>query len=321
LEAETFERVYPLGALSEREAADIKVDPFCTDQVTLDELIEDWKVKSKTFQSRLPRSLGASDREILPLEASPETRKKIETLLTACRPYLPSVYTIGLVPIEKLISAQRFVEPAHARRAFNGMTRPLTDEENAEHCLGNPIRDVRIDGSFLGSNDAEGMTEFVYNYQFSSDDPNVRFIPPMPLKPMQDLNNSMGNGGTEWKVKSVPISVGPGLPFVHVLKVPVYIDNATREPVHRLLISNGFHRIFRLAELGNTHAAALIQTMDARELPERYIMAPRESLFAPNALKLTDLLDKEITRSFAWKKSKRVIRLMIKVVQDVMLVG
>lgn len=327
--SEALERIYPLGALSEREVADIKVDPFCCDPISLDELIEEWKTKSRAFQSKLPRSLGVADREIIPLNVTPETKRKIDSLINAFRPYLPlpGFYTLGLVPIDRLISAQRFVEPEYARKSFGGISRTLTDDENAEYCLGNPVRDTKIDGSFLGTSDDKNTAvsngvEFIYNYQFSSESQNIRFIPPMPLRPMQDLDNSMGgNGSGEWMVKAVPISVGPGLPFVHVLKVPMFIDPASHESVNRLIISNGFHRIFRLAELGNTHVAALVQRMDARELPERFIEAPRESLFMPNALTVTDLLDKEISRSLAWKKSKRVIRLMIKVVQDVMLVA
>jgi hypothetical protein len=63
--------------------------------------------------------------------------------------------------------------------------------------------------------------------------------------------------------------------------------------------------------------AALVQTMDWQDLPSVFIETPRDALLGPGALKVTDMINGAITRMSRWKKSKRVIKLQVKVLQDV----
>ncbi|MDA4114201.1 MAG: hypothetical protein OK474_09165 [Thaumarchaeota archaeon] len=310
------ERLYPIGALSEREVAEIRTDPLCADDVGIDALMSEWHAKSDIFRS-LPREpLGVLDSDLLPLNLSAQIEEKVQTLLSSYRVYLPNTYDLALVPISRLVSPQKYIHQEHARSSFDGVSRMLTDDENARFCIGTPVRDAKIDAAFLGCPKGETAEEFNFLYQFSSDDQNIRYIPPMPLKPLQDLDIADGSAAN-YGVKAVTVSVGPGLPFVHILKVPVGLDGIGRRPVFRLIIANGVHRIFRLAELGNTHVAALVQTMDWQELPPTFIETPRDLLLGPGALKVTDMVNGAITRTFRWKKSKRVIKLQVKVLQDV----
>ena len=265
----------------------------------------------------LPREpLGVLDSDLLPLDLSPPVEENIHTLLSSYRVSVPNTYDLAFVPISRLLSPQKYVYPEYARSSFGGASGALTDDVNAQFSIGTPVRDTKIDAAFLGCPKGETAEEFNFLYQFSSDDQNIRYIPPMPLKPLQDLDIADGSAA-KYGVKTVSVSVGPGLPFVHVLKVHVGLDGISRRPVYRLIISNGVHRIFRLAELGNTHVAALVQTMDWQDLPSMFIETPRDALLGPGALKVTDMTNGRITRAFAWKKSKRVIKLQVKVLQDV----
>jgi hypothetical protein len=310
------ERLYPIGALSQREVAEIRTDPLCADDVGIDALMTEWRAKSELYQSLPREQLGVLNSDLLPLRMSPPIGEKVEALLSSYRVYLPNTYDLALVPISRLVTPQRYIHPEYARSSFDGATTTLTDDENARYCIGMPVRDAKIDASFLGCPKGETAEEFNFLYQFSSEDQNIRYIPSMPLKPLQDLDIADGSAA-KYGVKAVTVSVGPGLPFVHVLKVQVGLDGIARKPVYRLVISNGVHRIFRLAELGNTHVAAMVQTMDWQELPRTFVETPRDSLLGPTALKLTDMANSAITRAFRWKKSKRVIKLQVKVLQDV----
>ncbi len=312
----SVDRLYPIGALSQRDVADLRLDPLCVDSVDIDSLMQEWRAKSLKLRSELRPLLASADSDILPLNVSPEVKAKIDKLVAAYRSFLPAIYELGMVPLAKLVSPQKHVDVDYAKAAFDGISRKLTDDEVASYCLATPIRDAAIDASFLGY--PKGPSgEFSYLYQFSSDDQNVRYIPAVPLKPLQDLDVSDDGGEARYDVKAIAVMVGPGTSFVHVLKVPVGLDTSTGKTVYRLIISNGIHRLSRLYELGNTHAAALIQQVDIREVPDPFIETKRESLFGADALRLTELVDPSLTRVLKWKRTKRVIKLQINVQQDI----
>lgn len=313
---DSVDRLYPIAALSQREVADLRMDPLCVDDVDIDDLLRDWHTKSAALRSQARPILAAKDSDIIPLTASPEVSVRIQRLISAYRAYLPTIYEVGMVPLSKLVSPQRHVDLDYARVSFDGIDRTLTDDEVANYCIGSPVRDAKIDASFLGyPNGRPG--EFSYLYQFSSEDQNVRYIPPMPLKPFEDLDIASDGGTVRYDVKAITVLVGPGMPFVHVLKVPVGLDGPAGRQIYRLVVSNGVHRLFRLAQLGNTHAAALIQSVDIRDIPDPFVDAKRESLFGADALRITEMANEELGRVFKWKRSKRVIKLQVNVTQEV----
>jgi hypothetical protein len=221
----SIERLYPIGALSQRDVADIRMDPFCVDTVGIDALMDEWKAKSDMFRSLRREPVGVLDSDLLPLAVSPQTMTKIGGLLAAYRAYLPTTYDLAFVPISKLVSPQRYVELEYTRAFFDGLSRRLTDDENAECCLGAAVREAKIDAAFLGYPKGQ-PGEFNYLYQFSSDDQNIRYIPAMPLEPLRDLDLSSERTGGRYDAKAITVLVGPGLPFVHVLKVPTGFDGA-----------------------------------------------------------------------------------------------
>jgi hypothetical protein len=229
-----MERQYPIGALPQRDVADIRLDAFCSDPVDIDALMAEWKAKSEVFRSTPRETLDAVDSELVRLNASTQTLAKIEGLLTAYRAYLPTTYELAYVPISKLITPQTYVELEHARQSFQGLSRKLTDDEVAQYCLGAPVQGGKIDATFLGYPKGDpGETNYLY--QFSSEDDNMRFIPPMPLKPLHDLDLSAETSSARYDVKAIPVLVGPGLPFIQVLKVPLRMD---REGGARLQADN-----------------------------------------------------------------------------------
>lgn len=316
------ERVYPIGVFSERELTDIRLDPLCVDKVGMDALLDEWRAKSAAFKARERPSLDTTDSDVLPLQVGEPLKSRIEQLLFAYRPYLPPSYQIALVPISKLISPQKHVLLEYARTSLGGLERPLTDDENADYCLGRPVRDPKIDSTFLGYESVNhGSKDIAYIFQFSSDDNNMRLLPPMPLKPIQDIDLATEGATEHYSANVLSISVGPGLPFVHVLKVPVRIDQSTRKMVYRLIISNGTHRVFRLAQLKNTHAAAVIQTIDRHEIPDPYVETPRDALFTSGALRIEDLADDSLNRVFRWKKGRRVMKLRVRVSEELSFVS
>jgi hypothetical protein len=311
-----MERLYPIGALSERDVTDIRLDSFCVDTIPLESLMEERRKKFQVFRSMTRGSLDASDSDLLPLRIAESSQAKIRDLLSAYRVYLPAVYDLCLVPVSKLVSPQRYVDMQYIRGEFDGLDRVLTDEENARYCLGTPVRDSHIDATFLGYPKVPSGDQ-AYLYQFTSEDQNMRYIPPMPLKPLYDMDVSAEPGKAQYNTKAIALLVGPGLPFVHVLKVPIGMEASSQTaPRYRLIISNGIHRAFRIAELGNTHVAALVQHLAPPEIPDPFVETRRDVLLGPGALRLEDMANPALSRIFSWKKTRRVLKIQVSVSQE-----
>ena len=117
------ERLYLIGALSQREVAEIRTDPLCSDDVGIDALMSEWRAKSDFFRSLLREPLGVLDADLLPLKLSPQIEEKVQSLLSSYRVYLPNTYDIALVPISRLVSPQKYIHvgmPARPSTASRG---------------------------------------------------------------------------------------------------------------------------------------------------------------------------------------------------------
>jgi len=68
-------RLYPIGTLSERDVVAIFTDPLCAEEVSIDNLLEEWRAKSRAFQTEPAPTLDALDSEFLPLAVLVETMK------------------------------------------------------------------------------------------------------------------------------------------------------------------------------------------------------------------------------------------------------
>jgi hypothetical protein len=236
--------------------------------------------------------------------------------LKSLRYYLPTTFDLALVPIKKLVTPQVSISLEHAHSILEGERGPIEDDANASLCLGSPLSVGRVEAAFLGSPKNQPFSNSLsFLYQFSSDDTNLKFISVPSLKPIREMNLATEGAAHPYDVKAVPIAVGMGLPLVHVLRVPRG-TNSKNEAANRLIIANGIHRIFRLAELGNTHVAAMVQTMGYDDIANPFIDVTRERLFLKRPITVSTLADERVSRAFKWKKSKRVITMQVTVNQE-----
>lgn len=311
------QRQYPIGGLSSHETALLLVNPMCADVVTHAALMMDWQTKSASFQAAQRNSI-ATPADVRPLTVSQNVRNQIDALLEAYEFLLPPTYELAFVNLDRIVTPQKSVVLDYASQTFGGATTPLTDDDNARFCLGTPKREPRIDAGFLGQiQNPQIPNQVGYLYQFTSDNHDVRVFPPTLLDPFRVVDMSSLNSSHRRKVKSIPIAVGAGPPIVQMAKVPM-IHPLTQQLIgHRLVLLNGVHRSFRLAQLGNHQVAALVWTVPPNELPNPVVETPREAILAPRPLMLADLVDSQISRSFRWKESRRLIRLQLGIQLDV----
>ena len=309
-------RQYPIGALPANEVAGILVNPLCKEQIALDPLMQEWKQKASLYNSIPPANLNTVDTDILPLNVSAGVKVKIDAVVSSCRSMLPPSFDLAFVPIEKLVTPQKSVIVERARVSFGKATGVLSQDAIAQFCLGTPVSVPQIDAALLGVGaNPQAPNQVVFVYQFSSLDMDVRPIFPSGLQPFQTVNWSAPGSTHPLELKSIPVTVGPGAASVIVRKVPIGVTG-TGSVIYRLIIQNGVHRIFRLAEMGNSHVAAVVHTVTPNELEAVMVDTPREILIGQRPLTIGDLVNSKITKAFQWRRAQNVFKLQVTVQHD-----
>jgi hypothetical protein len=317
-------RQYPIGALPATEAGGILAQPLCEDAVTLDALMQDWRAKNQIFRALPAPNLNAPSANLRPLTVSRGIMQKIQDVIASYRNYAPANYELAFVPFDILVTPQKSVLLERAHAFASGATQPLSDDENAELCLGTPIRVPQIDAKLLASGaNPQNPNQFNYVYQFESDDQDIRYLSIPPLGSLRTVNWAVDGAPHAFNLETIPISVGPGSSLVQVFKVPVGLaitPQGAQTPIYRYILQNGVHRVFRLVELGNTYVAALVHEVSQDEIPNVLVDTPKAVLFSQRPLVVTDLANPAISRSFDWQKAKRLVKLQVTVTPDVTIV-
>lgn len=308
-------RLYPIGALSAGDVAGILANATCKEPIDLATLMNDWTAKSAVYQNTRPANPNALDTDVQQFHVSANVQNKIRDVLASYRIFLQPTFTQGYIPIEKIITPQKSVIIERARALFGGTANRLSDDDNAEFCLGTPITPPVIDIKFLGIQQAPN--ELTFNYQFSALDDDIRPIPPNIFQPFVEVDWSSRGSPHRLKLNSVAFTVGPGAsPLVTIAKIPLGPVGPNGAPAYRLVLMNGVHRVFRLAELGNTHVAAIVYPANLNEIPQPLVDTPREALLAPRPLMIRDFLNANITKTFAWERVKVVFKLGLTMKQE-----
>jgi len=304
----------PIGGLSFNETALISANHLYADDTNLSSLFQDWEIKSANYQTT-PRNLLVLDSDLLPLQVSQSIQSDIDALLEAFKHNLPPRYELKFVPIDRLVSPQKNVIIERARSSFGGATSGQTDDQNAKFCLGSQPSNPSIEVTLTGNQ--QSANQFAYQYQFLSDNQDIRIQMPSPFRPTLLVDHSTAGSNLPWMLNTIPIAVSGGTPQVMISKILMGQDKAQNK-LYRLIIQNGVHRIFRLAELGNTHVAALVYELTQNELRDPVVETPKSALLTvnPRPISLLDVVDPNISRSFKWKKSKKLARATVTVQFD-----
>ena len=310
-------RQYPIGALSANEMMGILAQPLCADKIGLDNLMQDWRNKNQMFRTTSMLNLNIQGQTLQSLNVSPDVLIKIQNVITSYRYYLPANFELAFVPLDTLIVPQKSVLLERAGKFLPGMTGPITDDQNAELCLGTPVYIPEIRAEMLGSGiNPQNPNQFTFVYQFESADQDIRYLGIPPLENLKTVDLSPEKAPHKFTLKSIPITVGPGTPLVQVFKVQIGFmpsPQGIQVPIYRFILHNGVHRAFRLAQLGNKYIAALVHEVTQDELPNILVDTPKGMLFSQRPLLIKDLADSTISRTFDWKKAKSLVKLQITV--------
>jgi hypothetical protein len=225
------------------------------------EILEEWQRLQLSIQALQEREACLADRSVVERLPS-EVLGRLEEI--AADPLVKKTFTavpfsFGLVEIDKLVAAQRTVNLEYANRLKDGIEGDLSLANLVEFCL-SPRREMPA----IQHLEIAGST-----HVFSSPNLDVRFLGAFLKTLTSDDLQFAEIGGIP--AAAIIAFVGYGAAPVNVLQVQ-----------NRLILNNGFHRVFALRSLGISKIPVLIQHVRNWQLecPPTISGLPREYLLS-----------------------------------------
>ena len=200
-------------------------------------------------------------------------------------------YAVAMVEIDKLIAAQRIVNPAYVQKLADQLDGDTSLGKLIEFCLSPRQTSEPIQHLELGPN----------VHAFTSPNSDLRFLGAYRKAiGADDLRYAVGGG---LPAAAVIGFVGYGASSVNALMVNT-----------RMFLNNGFHRIYTLRSLGVTHAPIVVQqvTNVQLEFPPAIAGLPREYLLSlPRPALMKDFFAPEFVTAVRTKERIRMVLLNV----------
>lgn len=266
--------LYMYGAVTQIELNNFLDAHSIDSEQTKREIKVQWRDAASVFRNLVSAEAGEPD-TIRTEPLSPEANQFVDELqeMAAFKQTLAN-YPISFeqIEIEKVVASQRTVhsEFVEAIRSRHGNS----PSDLLDFCL-HPGRDETP--LQVGRTAANAFT-------FSSINPSLRFLGSYeePFKPTEVLAHHPGGQ----PIHTVTLLVGFGISTINVFKVG-----------QRIILNNGFHRLYALRAMGFQFAPAVVQhvTHPDLEMPPRIADLPREYLVqAPRPGLIRDFFDERL---------------------------
>lgn len=261
------------------------------DDVELQQILAEWRSASAAFVSTPlgPADLPESARmEDVPSSCTQLLEKvKQDPLFQKSFSSLP--FTFNLVEIDKIVAGQRYVNIDFVDTLVRSIPVNPSPQFLTEFCL------LRRSGA---ASPAElQLSPNVYSYRSESSD--FRFLGGYPKRlTADDIAASTGGGEP---AAALVLLVGYGSPQVNLFKVG-----------SRLILNNGFHRLFALRSKGVTMAPAVIQHITNPDLELPPIIAGLPSQYqskAPRPSMMKDFLNPRYTREVSMRARDKSVQI------------
>jgi hypothetical protein len=256
-----------------------------------------WRTASTKMQALAMQEAGAPDQiEIADLPAALRPRAAeigSDTLFQASFSSMPT--TIKVVEIDKLIAPQREVNLDYV-------------ESLCARVPGTKLSDLM--GFCVGPRTPPELRKLqtaLNQMTFSSRSLDLRFLSGSP-KPLTQDDIDVAHGGGR-PVEAITLLVGFGADPINAFHVG-----------SRIVLNNGFHRIFALKKMGVTHAPMVLQevaNVDI-EFPESLLALPRGYLLQhPRPVLIKDFFDDGLVTEVRLKPRRKVLKVTWSVEESV----
>ncbi|VVB59320.1 Uncharacterised protein [uncultured archaeon] len=282
--------LFPYGTTTQAEVVST-IKSMCTEEdiQSLESIIAEWRGASKYFMELVSAERGAPE-SIDGMEIDAAYKPRLEKIASNAffkRTFFTVPTEFKLVEIEKLVAPQKFVDLDYVQQLKETLPREPKMDDLINFCLelrqNTPPKKLSV-----------APNSFVY----SSSNPDFRFLGGYS-KPLteDDVKASMGG----MPAAAIVLLVGYGTPRCNALSIG-----------KRMILNNGFHRMYALLDMGIKYAPLVIQKIAHPELeiaPE-IIGVPREYLVRhPRPVMMKDFFDKMLVRVIHRKPAIKEVRI------------
>ena len=269
----------------------IRTQAIPDESARLNEFLRKWAELQPGVQQLIENEAGIAD--TIAISDLPRGHEAQVELYTAdklfSRTFSGLPITIGVVEIDKLVAAQRTVNLEYVGRLKSSFPKRLGISELLEICVA-PTRPMDpIQHLELGPN----------VHVFSSPNADIRFLGSFVKNiTSEDLDAAVQGGIPAAAVISF---VGYGGASINVIRAG-----------NRVVLNNGFHRVFALREAGVTHIPVVIQFSNnpALDFPAQVAGLPKEYLLAmPRPVLIKDFFEPDFAITLRVRKRIKVITL------------
>ena len=255
-----------------------------------------WEKANKVYKTSGPPSrsyLNVDDVK----EVDDIPRSDIESALSRIRLYAPyDSHTTGIhnVRISKLVTPQIVVNLSRAEKRAT-LEQGMKTKELFPIMFESAGKPEPITKQTLGMAPNGGAL------MFTSYDEDIRLHHPPEYRSIAIKETDNRSPSLE----SVCLPVGGGLPFASANRIQI-ADN-----ISRLILNNGIHRVYRLAQLGYEWCPLAVCDLVPLELPDPFVDLPKSVLLDPNSNPplITDFLDNSIAIPLEYYTLLKSIRL------------
>ncbi len=290
--------LFPFGVATQQEVIGIIRSQCIDDDVReLDNIMTNWREASKHFQEIVQNERGIPE-SIIVKDIGPE----LSQALNAVASEFLFKQSFSLIPIEfklveigKMVAPQRLVNIDYVEELKKRIPADPKLTDLVEFCLRPKHeppqpRQLQLAANVMG---------------FSSPSSDFRFIGGYPKQLSdEDIKTALGGGLPS---SAILLLVGYGSPTCNVFSIG-----------RRIIVNNGFHRMYALGALGIEYAPVVVQKVTNHELevPDAIAGLPKDYLINnPRPVLMKDFFDSKLVRVIHKKPRMRNVQLVWNVQQ------
>lgn len=285
MSSEEFQLYLHIYATMNQRQVDNLVRTYCSeDEITnLPTTLVSWRQARSSFEQIKTRESGIANNTTITPIGQNEKLEALQNDPLFQRSFLNTPFTFGMVEIDTLVAPQREVYLNYVDEMEQRIPENPTLDDLIDICM--PLNPSPPDPKVTKT----GNDSWI----FSSPSPDFRFLGGHLKEQLtqEDIQLTQVGG---FPVRAITLFVGYGSSSVNV----IHANN-------RLVLSNGFHRVYALRRRGITRIPVVIQevTNTATEFPQQMLGLPSQYLLnEPRPILVKDFFTDGLTREFNRKK-------------------
>lgn len=285
------------GAMTQPEMISyIRAQCIASEADKLEEITKNWRNATSHFQEVIRSEAGLCDtveiRDIELGDIEPSLSRRLDEvsndeLFRYTFSYLP--FEFKMVEVDKMIACQRSIDLDYVETLKKEFPSDPSKSDLVEICLAPKKRIDQLYPLQVGQN----------AFVFSAASSDFRFLGGYP-KPLTDDDRKACLGGGS-PVAALVLLVGYGAAQVNVYSVG-----------KRIILNNGFHRVYALRDIGMRYVPAVVQNITNPELefPPAILGLPKEYLLNSSRPALVkDFFDEKLVRKLKIKARMRTVKI------------